>query len=454
MVVDNRTFIRIDRFTQDVIKSSGKDASAPQGSWTEGHISAVGSDRPNWLFLAGETVQLYFEALAALESDPVFEHHTREDLDEYLAVLGYDLVVNREQMSSSRARCERIRRFFAALAQPLVPYEVVFDVEGIRFGSGRLTVGDVVFREFGPELAKGWDYTKAEGSFQEILRKTLAELAGQPVGIVTVQAGSARRAVSRAQGYFDCALNTLRLCIGAFPWAVVYDQELLQRRGRFFVVRQLKPEVRPVRIDGSDRFQRIDCDLAGPLEESTEEFIERLAPLHDGTLPGWLRDALLRSIEWIGTSITREQYDHKIVDISTALETVLTTRDDRRKGEAVALRSMLLSMALGDGSPPPRDLLHLYRLRADVVHGVSAGVCAKSDFRELFWRTKNVILNTIELNNTQGPLTRPSHLIELLESRERLEKAIGWLERWQDEDTRAVIEYAKSRLQKQEGGTV
>ena len=103
-------------------------------------------------------------------------------------------------------------------------------------------------------------------------------------------------------------------------------------------------------------------------------------------------------------------------------------------------------MALGDEAPPPRDLLHLYRLRADVVHGVSVGVCAKSDFRELFWRTKNVILNTIELNSTQGPITRPSHLIELLEARERIEEAINQLERWQDEDTKAMIEYAKSRL--------
>ena len=455
MAADNRTFICIDRLAQDVIKSSGRDASAAQGSWVEGHLSVVGSDRPNWLFLVGETVQLYFEALAALESDPVFEHHTREDLDEYLAALGHDLVINRGQMSSSRARRERIQRFFDALAQPLVPYEVVFDVEGIRFGSDFLTVGEVVFREFGPELATGWDYTKAEGaSFQELLRKTLAELASKPVGIVTVQAGSARRAVGRAQGYFDHALNTLRLCIGAFPWAVVYDQELLQRRGRFFVIRQLEPEVRPVQIDGSDRFQRMDCDLAGPLEESTKDFIERLAPLHDGTIPGWLRNALLRSVEWVGTSITREHYDHKLVDLCTALDAVLTTRDDGRKGEAIALRSMLLSMALGDGSPPPRDLLHLYRLRADVVHGVSSGVCAKSDFRELFWRTKNVILNTIELNSTQGPITRPSHLIELLESRERLEKAIDWLERWQDEDTRAVTEYAKSRLQKQDGEAV
>ena len=106
-------------------------------------------------------------------------------------------------------------------------------MEGIRFGSGSLTVGEVVFREFGPELAKGWDYTKAEGSFQEILRKTLAELAGQPVGIVRVKARSAEKAVERAQKDFDRALNTLRLCIGSFPWSVIYDHELLQRRGRF-----------------------------------------------------------------------------------------------------------------------------------------------------------------------------------------------------------------------------
>ena len=59
-------------------------------------------------------MQLYFEALAALESDPVFKHHTRDDLDTVSSGSGvHDVVVNREQMSSSRARHERIQRFFA-----------------------------------------------------------------------------------------------------------------------------------------------------------------------------------------------------------------------------------------------------------------------------------------------------------------------------------------------------
>ena len=163
-------------------------------------------------------------------------------------------------------------------------------------------------------------------------------------------------------------------------------------------------------------------------------------------MQGKLRDALLRSLEWTGMSITHESYDHKIVDLCTGLEAVLTTVDDPRKGEAIAFRFMLLSTALGRPFCPPGVLYDLYERRSRVVHGAALGECGKNDYLQLRLAAKQAVLNIIELDRAQGPIDRPSHLIRLLETRGHMKETIAWLEGCQDNATRKVTEYAKLRL--------
>ena len=145
-------------------------------------------------------------------------------------------------------------------------------------------------------------------------------------------------------------------------------------------------------------------------------------------------------------SITRESYDHKIVDLCTALEAVLTTKSDGRKGEAIAFRTMLLSIAIDEPFPYPRDAYRLYDLRSQVVHGAALGACGENDYLQLRLIAQKAALNAITFIGIQGEINQPSQLIKLLESRERMEKAIAWLEGCQDAITRKVTKYAKSRL--------
>ena len=458
MTVENSTRNRIDKLAEIIVESSDEGPSASRGSLMArvipDSVSIDEGDDPTWLSLYGEAVHRFFEALDALEKDRAFEHLTRKELDAELAILSYDLVVKRKGMKSGSVRRERINRFFSTLARQLIPYEVAFNVEGIKFATDPLTIGEVVFREFSQEFASDWDCVKAEGPSRKVIQKELANLTGRSVGVVTVHAGSAEKAVERAQGYFDRALNILRFCISSFPPAVIHDLELLQRRGCFHAVRRLEPEVRPVRTGWERGFQPMECELSGPLAQSTKCFVEQLSPLYDGTIHGKLHDALLRSLQWIGTSITRQNFDDKVVDLCTALEAALTTKGDPKKGEAITLRSMLLSMALGDGFPSPRELYHLYELRSRVVHGAALGVCGESDYRRLRWRAQETVLNIIRLTHMQETITRPSRLITFLESGEWMERAVRWLEDWrdkytQDEYTKALAEYAKEKLEEQ-----
>ena len=448
MKAKRETLERIEEVVRAMEELSSEELSTWQEPWGFRKMiavpnAAVADDQQGtgWLFSGGRAGELYLKALDSLETDPAFENLARADLDNELKDLLRDLVVTREQMKTSSEIRKRATAFLDKLARPLGKYEVAFGVERMNLGSGSLTVGDVVFQKFSAELARDWNYSEIpDGS-----REFLDDLVNQTIGIVTVNAGSPRKAVERAVAVLDRALNTLRVCVVFSNPVRISDRWLLQRRGELHAVRQVDPKTRPVEWGVARGFRPVSLDLSAPWTESTKDFIGRLGPLYDGTIQGKLRDALLRSLEWIGMSITRESYDHKIVDLCAGLEAVLTTVDDRRKGEAIAFRFMLLSAALGKPFCPPGVLYDLYERRSRVVHGAALGECGENDYLQLRLVAKEAVLNVIELNRLQGPIDRPSRLIGLLESHDRKEEAMAWLEGCRDNATGKVNKYAKSR---------
>ena len=449
MKAKRETLERIEEFARVLVEHSSEELSTWQEPWEFRKMIAVpkevvATDRQetSWLFLGGKAGELYLKALDSLETDPAFETLARADLENELDDLLSDLSVNWDQMKTSSEIRKRATAFLSELARPLGKYEVVFGVERMNLGSGSLTVGDVVFQEFNTELAQDWNCSVIPDGSQGFLD----DLVNQSVGIVTVNAGSHHKAVERAVVVFDRALNTLRVCIVSSTPFAISDRWLLQRRGEFHAVRQVEPKTGRVEWGAARGFRPVSLDLAAQWIESTRDLVGRLEPLYDGTIRCKLRDALLRSLEWIGMSITRESYDHKIVDLCTGLEAVLTTVGDRRKGEAIAFRSMLLSAALGKPFCPPGVLYGLYERRSRVVHGAALGECGENDYLQLRLAAIEAVLNIIELNRVQGPIDRPGCLIRLLETHGRIEETIAWLEGCRDNATEKVTKYAKSRL--------
>ena len=450
MKPNRETIERIEEFAQVISESLGEAFSPeenPRGFRRFINISnsavAGEDDEVGWVFLEGKAGQLYITALDSIESDPAFGNLARADLEAELDDLARDLAVNQERAKTSEELHKRITSFLCRLARPLEKYEVAFNVEGVEFGSVPLTIGDVTFQECSTELAKDLGIKETPGESWGFFDK----LVGQSVGIVTVNAGSDRKAEELAAGVFDRALNILRVCIVSSNPFAISDNQLLQRRGEYHALRKVKQQTRLVSSGAAIGFLPIDLGLTGKSTALTKDFIEQLDPLYDGTVQVKLRDALLRSLEWIGVSITRENYDHKIVDLCTALEAVLTTVSDGKKGEAVAFRMMLLSMAIEAPFPYPRDVYRLYELRSRVVHGAALGVCGESDYIYLRRIAEKAVLDTITfIGGIQEEVNQPSQLIKLLESCERMEKAINKLGEWEDKDTRAVTKYAKERL--------
>ena len=100
----------------------------------------------------------------------------------------------------------------------------------------------------------------------------------------------------------------------------------------------------------------------------------------DTEISGPIRDTFIRAMEWIGDSITREHPDSKIVDLCTALETLLATEQDKKKGELIALRMTLLCALLGQLFFSPSQLLEIYIKRSKIVHGSQRDICTDTDY--------------------------------------------------------------------------
>ena len=415
MLKSQRTRNKVEKLANAIIEGAGTEHPTPYPGWmvlkTSDPFADPDDASSEGLFLVGKQARLYQEALQALEDEEAVEHLTRATLDEALFALVQALDPARSEKPNRSAIREKVSDFFSDLVVPPTHFEVAFSVENVNFDAGSLTIGDVIFREFTPDLAKEWEFDKAGDHF----RKALCQIVGLPVGIVASQGRSPQKAAERALGSFERAPNTLRVGVGSFTRTRILDRQLLQRRGQFRVTRETSPQPKLISTGGGLITDPLNLVLSGVLLNSANDFVNKLAPLYCGTAQGRFRDALLRCIDWIGVSITRQNYDHKIVDLCTALEAVLTTMDDRRKGEAIALRSLLLSIALDQPITDPQAVYFLYKLRSRVVHGAALGVSGENDYIKLRLLAERVVVGVLELNEIHGPFRRPNDLIQCLE---------------------------------------
>ena len=223
--------------------------------------------------MVGKQARLYQEALQALENDEAVEQLTRATLDEALYALVRDLDPTRSGKAGRFPVSRRVRQFFSDLVVPPSHYEVAFSIENINLNAASLTIGQVVFREFTQELAREWEFDKAN----DLFRKEVFRIVGHPVGIVSIEGRSVRKAAQRAQDSLDRALNTLRVSAGSFTRTKTWDRELQQRRGQFRVIRETSPSIRLISTGGGPISNPIELVLMPRLVDSMNEFIGELA---------------------------------------------------------------------------------------------------------------------------------------------------------------------------------
>ena len=141
-----------------------------------------------------------------------------------------------------------------------------------------------------------------------------------------------------------------------------------------------------------------------------------------------IRESIERALSWYDLSVEESGYDLKAIIMCTALETLLTEKRDRRKGEAIAYRMALAAMETGKYFINMARVHEVYGLRSKLVHGSKMGVATSSEYsllQHIFRETLDSYITLI----SRVAVSSPSQLFRKLERSEYADKLLDGLEK-------------------------
>jgi hypothetical protein len=135
----------------------------------------------------------------------------------------------------------------------------------------------------------------------------------------------------------------------------------------------------------------------------------------------------------------------KVAFLCTAFETLLTSKQDGRKGERIAFRTALLARHFKESIAHPRHVLQLYLLRNDVVHGTRMGIAAENEYFSLLYLIRETLDFYVRLVHRRR-IQKQSDLFQvLLKSRFSNELRI-WLRHYQDSNSLEVLKVLEADM--------
>ncbi len=135
----------------------------------------------------------------------------------------------------------------------------------------------------------------------------------------------------------------------------------------------------------------------------------------------------------------------KIINLSTALETILSDKSEGLKGAQLSARMLILFIMMKKRFSNPIRLLKIYEIRSDIIHGTDLGISNRHEYITILRITIDTLLNSIELIKTRK-IKNHKEFIYTIEHSPEKEIALKFLEEQGDEmsaDIKKFIEEMK-----------
>jgi hypothetical protein len=347
----------------------------------------------------------YQNCLAFLCNEDSLKHVAYSELDKELWHFYCEIYCDSAKFKNDSEIKSVVNALLKRLNKPLIDYEVLIPLEKqLQLNGNTFDLAGVRFMQMSEVDIVNWGIDKNISVFHT---KFYDAIIGKSVALLYEQCHGSDKAVENARKKLNAALNMLRVALlldhdpRIVSWRI-HDEEMLFCADEQYAVRQ-KGSSSPAQFGFHRGFRcvqfTIDSAYSNQIAESKRVIDSLFIP---SNLQSGLYKRLRRALEWIGSSVTRERLDDKIVDICTALETLLSTQQDSRKGEAITLRMMLLYSWFKKPFFSPVKVLELYIKRSDIVHGSKRDTCLDYDYRMGQWIAIDVfnhVLVYVQANN-------------------------------------------------------
>ena len=240
-------------------------------------------------------------------------------------------------------------------------------------------------------------------------------------------AAAQKKALERGKAAIDDAINVFRVVIARSRF--IPEHQRLQTRGLHYYVRPVSTP-RSGQAGAQLGFRAIELGVSGDLLEFINEWSQKYYIAFNVSTPAKLREPIARTLTWIGSSAARENYDDRIVDLCTALESLLSMKHDPRKAEAIALRYMLLGFAVGEVGyvTHPFAIYKIYLMRNDIVHGTDRLVCDNEDYKSLLYVALDAVDRMLKFVTAYPSCNTLSKIFDRIRSLEALQEITSFIE--------------------------
>ncbi len=394
----------------------------------------------NNFILYDEYYLLYREVLAELRSETCLEYLKDRELKDALWHFTCEIIADYKTYRDSNKLKKKIDVFLDSLSKPLEDYEVLIPILYLIVKDSEFTLDDVIIKKLDETFLKEYGI---RGERNALHKKYFEEIVNKTGAIILEKGNNPELVCERAREKADFIIRILQTSLSTNRQ--LHDENVLfkQNESIFFRKKDIPSSVRGY---WQRSYKPIPIEIDKNYENSINKFLSNIPEvLEEGKLPQKFRTLFVRALIWIGRGIEEEEPDIKIINLSTALETILTTLNDKRKGEALASRMLLLNAIVDKPFFHPAEVMRIYELRSKIVHGSELNIASKYEYLTMLYVVNDALLNSIEVIRTKG-LKSHKKFIETLESNDKKEKILNWLEEQVDEGSLQIKEYMeKSR---------
>jgi predicted SnoaL-like aldol condensation-catalyzing enzyme len=390
----------------------------------------------NGLTFTGNERPLYNASYFELRKDKRTEHLEDRKLNEKLGGLALEALEDKEKFKDQAALNNRVKEFLDEIIKPEESYQILFRVHNLKAKVEETRFWDCVVASYDRDQLVTWGFDP-ERSFPV----GVSDFEDQTVIVVDEKGTSVAEVVKRARLK---ATRRLRVLQNYLKVEFIHDEQLFFELSKEYAVR--KEETGKVVSWGlNNQNTPIEYDyaefLVKHIDEANKDF-ERIKGF-----PPNLRELIERTLHWIGLSISELEPDIKISYLCTALETLLTTKADRLKGEKIAYRGYLLGQEVGsDDYYMPQKVLGVYELRSTVVHGSDIGIASGKDYWLMLGFTQATLKNFIQFV-AEHKLTKPTGVFAKLLQSGHVPALLEWLDgAFNDRYSKSIAESLREDL--------
>jgi hypothetical protein len=365
----------------------------------------------------------YWKAFVALNRELVPNYMSAQDVYVKLWELFREVTLNGNYYQSKVNLDSKLMEFCQSVKKPLQTVDIIYEIKNLDIGTTKFNLSNVEVSKVTTEYLESLGFRAGISTLQD---RILEKWVGKSVAKLEVNVSDIDRAYESGSAVVNTVLDVMKLAAVTQTQSRLIGAMFLWELGEGMAIARVKTRKGSLLSASSDPgFPPLIVPMDNSIQKGFEDWNTWKYVL-DGNLPKEINVHVVRAMRWISHAVSSSSLDYKLVDLCTALETLLLPNYKAgTKGELISLRQVLVG---GGTHYVPTAILYLYEKRSNIVHRGTLEITSYSEYWHLLLCCLQVLKNIVRLSMQYPQIETLAGLIGAVETADSLQRFIRYCE--------------------------